>query len=308
MSDGMKGVLTMIGACTIWGLSPLYYKLLSDVPPLEVLAHRTIWSLLCFAVILRLRGHRAWIRTCLGGRNRFVLTLCAAAAISVNWGGFIYAVQTGHGLEASLGYYIFPLVAVMLGFALYKDRLRPVQWVAVAMATVAVTVLTVGLGVIPKLSILLAITFGLYGVFKRRLKADAMETVGAEVLLLAPLAVVWLAGVHFAGWTDMTGRPGAVFPHDMGATVLLILSGPLTGMPLILFSYAAQRVTLPTIGLIQYLNPTLQFLCAAVVFGELVTTWHAIAFPLIWAGLAIYSFDSFQAARRTAASKSTKEL
>lgn len=308
MSDGMKGVLAMICACTIWGFSPLYYKLLSDVPPLEVLSHRTIWSLLCFAVILRLRGRRGWVRNCIGGRNRFVLTLCASAAISANWGGFIYSVQTGHVLEASLGYYIFPLVAVMLGVVVYKDRLRPVQWGAVAMAAAAITVLTVGLGVVPRLSLLLAVTFGLYGVFKRRLMADPMETVGAEVLLLAPLAVVWLAGIHFAGWTDMTGRPGGVFPQNLEATALLVLSGPLTGLPLMLFSYATQRVRLPTIGLIQYLNPTLIFLCAATFFGEPVTVWHAIAFPLIWAGLAIYSFDNVRYARRTASREPVKGL
>ncbi|PWR01455.1 EamA family transporter RarD [Meridianimarinicoccus roseus] len=308
MSDGMKGVLAMIGACTIWGLSPLYYKLLSGVPPLEVLSHRTLWSLACFALILHLRGQRGWVGTCLGGRSRLLLTTCAAVAIAANWGLFIFSVQSGFGLEASLGYYIFPLVAVLFGFAFYKDRLRPLQWAAVAVAAVAVGLLTAGLGVVPRLSLLIAVTFGLYGVFKRRLKADPMATVGAEVLVLAPVAVIWLSGVHMAGWTDMTGRPGGVFSHDLSASLLLVLSGPLTGLPLILFSYATQRVILPTIGLIQYLNPTLQVFCAAVIFGETVTQWHAIAFPLIWTGLAIYSLDSVRFARRARRSERLKGL
>lgn len=298
MSEAMKGVLAMIAACSIWGLSPLYYKLLADVPPLEVLSHRTIWSMVCFTLILWARGHLRWIVECLNSPGRTTLTFLAAATICLNWFGFIYAVQIGNGLEASMGYYIFPLIAVLFGYAIFKDRLRPLQLLAVAIATVAVIVLTVGLGGLPVISLMLAVTFGLYGVFKRRLKADAMASVGAEMILLCPLALAWLLGVHWLGWTDITGRAGAVFFHDPVATGLLVLSGPITGAPLILFSYATQRVNLPTIGLIQYLNPTLQFLCATVVFGEVVTPWHMIAFPLIWTGLAIYSFDSVRFARR----------
>jgi chloramphenicol-sensitive protein RarD len=299
MSEAMKGVLAMIGCCTIWGLSPLYYKLLTHVPPLEVLAHRTLWSLACFVLILGARGHLDRVRACLSRPGVAFLTLCAACLISLNWFGFIYAVQIGKGLEASLGYYIFPLIAVLFGYVFFGDRLRPLQWVAVVVAAVAVTLLTAGLGVVPQIALLLAVSFGLYGVLKRRLRIDPMASVAAEVLVLAPLALVWLAGVHWAGWTDMTGRTGAVFWHDPVAAGLLILSGPLTGFPLILFSYASQRVILPTLGLIQFVNPTLQFLCAALVFGEAVSGWHIIAFAMIWAGLGIYSVDTVRFARRT---------
>lgn len=298
MSDGMKGVLAMVAACTVWGLSPLYYKLLADVPPLEILAHRTIWSLAALVVFLALRGHLGRLRGCLATPRAALLTLAAALFISTNWFGFIYSVQVGRALEASLGYYIFPLVAVLFGVLFFGDRLRPLQGVAVALAALAVTGLTVGLGVMPGIALMLAVTFAVYGVLKRRLKADAVASVAAEVTLLAPIAVVWLAMVHGGGWTGMAGRTGAVFGADLQVSLLLMVSGPLTAVPLLLFSYAAQRVVMPTLGLIQYMNPSLQFLCATLVFAEPVTIWHALAFPVIWLGLAIYSYDGLRHAQR----------
>ena len=298
MSDGAKGVLAMVAACTVWGLSPLFYKLLVHVPPLEVLAHRTIWSLLALVVLLAARGHLARLRGCLATPGAAWLTLVAALFISTNWFGFIYSVQIGRALEASLGYYIFPLVAVLFGMLFFGDRLRPLQGVAVALAALAVAGLTMGLGAMPVIALLLAVTFAVYGALKRRLKADAVASVAAEVALLAPVAVIWLAMVHGGGWTGMDGRPGAVFGADMQASLLLMLSGPLTAVPLLLFSYAAQRVVLPTLGLIQYMNPSLQFLCATLVFAEPATVWHALAFPVIWLGLAIYSYDGVRHSQR----------
>ncbi|MGS4944518.1 EamA family transporter RarD [Meridianimarinicoccus sp. RP-17] len=298
MTEGIKGVLAMVGACTIWGLSPLFFKLIAHVPPLEVLAHRTIWSLAALSVILAVRGHLGRIRDGLAKPGAAVMTLLAALVISTNWFAFIHSVQVGRALEASLGYYIFPLVAVLFGVAFFGDRLRPLQGVAVALAATAVTVLTLGLGVLPVISLFLAVTFAMYGALKRRLRTDPVASVAAEVALLAPAALVWLALVHGGGWTDMTGRPGAVFAADLFSTVLLVMAGPVTAVPLWLFSYAAQRVVLPTLGLIQYMNPTLQFLCATLVFAEPVTVWHALAFPVIWLGLAIYSHDGLRHARR----------
>jgi chloramphenicol-sensitive protein RarD len=288
----------MVLACTIWGLSSLLYKQLAEVPPLEVLSHRTLWSLVFFAAILTPQGRLREIGQCLARPRVAFATAGAALAISANWFGFIYSVQTGHAMEASLGYYIFPLVAVLLGLFVFGDRLRRAQWVAVGLATAAVLVLTFGLGVMPKMSLFLALTFGLYGVFKRRNTASPMASVGAEVALLAPIAALWLAGVHEYGRSDLTGRDGGYFGTDLTVSLLLILSGPLTGLPLMLFSYATQRLTLPTVGLIQYLNPTLQFLCATFVFGEPFTRWHAIAFPMIWAALTMYSLDSWRMSRR----------
>lgn len=298
MSQTRRGVLAMVLACTIWGLSSLFYKLLSPVPPLEVLAHRTLWSLVFFAVILAPQRRLGEIAQCLATPRLALVTLAAALTISANWFGFIYSVQVGRAMEASLGYYIFPLVAVLLGLAVFGDRLRPLQWAAVALATVAVVLLTIGLRVAPTISLMLALTFGLYGVLKRKMPAAPMASVGAEVTLLAPVALLWLGLAHGFGWAGLPGRTGGIFLTDLWLSVLLVLAGPLTGLPLMLFSYATQRLPLPTVGLIQYLNPTLQFLCATLVFGEPFTPWHAIAFPMIWAALAIYSADGLLAVRR----------
>lgn len=299
MSQGLRGVLAMVAASTIWGLSSLYYKLLSPVPPLEVLAHRTLWSLVLFAVILSARGRLGDIRAVLRGWRGFWLTAFAAVMISGNWFGFIYAVQVGRAMEASLGYYIFPLMAVLLGMVFFGARLRPLQWVAVGFALIAVVILTLGLGVAPELSIFLALSFGIYGALKRVQGAEPMVSVAAEVTLLAPVALIWLAGAELAGWSGSGTQTGGVFGHDLFLTCLLVLSGPMTGIPLLLFSYASQRISMPTIGVVQYLNPSLQFLCATLVLGEAFTFWHAIAFPLIWTGLAIYSWDGWTAYRRT---------
>jgi chloramphenicol-sensitive protein RarD len=222
-------------------------------------------------------------------------TLLAALLSSANWLGFIYSVQVGFALEASLGYYIFPLVTVVLGRFVFGDLLRPIQWVAVALAALAVMVLTVGLGIVPRLALMLAVTFAVYGALKRTMSAHPAASVAAEVLLLAPLALTWLYGVHVLGWTGLTGREGGFFGSDLTTSLLLIMAGPITGLPLLLFSYAAQRVKMPTLGLVQYLNPTLQFLVAVLVFGEAFTPWHGIAFALIWTGLGIYSLDGIRA-------------
>jgi chloramphenicol-sensitive protein RarD len=296
MTDGIKGVLAMVGACAIWGLSPLFFKLVADVPPVEVLAHRTIWSLLALAAILGLRGQLGRKRDCFATRGATILTLVAAVVISTNWFAFIYAVQVGRALEASLGYYIFPMVAVVFGMLFFGDRLRFLQGVAVGLAASAVTVLTAGLGVVPVISLFLAVTFAMYGALKRRLRVDPVASVAAEVALLTPVALIWIALVH-GGWTGMPGRSGAMFGTDWSVTVLLMLAGPITAVPMLLFSYAAQRVVLPTLGLIQYMNPTLQFLCAVVVFAEPVSVWHALAFPVIWLALALYSYDAARHAR-----------
>ncbi len=296
-----KGVMAMIVACVVWGLSPLYYKLIAHVPPGEVLAHRTLWSLVFFACVLALQGRLG----ALGGALRhWRVILLAALMISVNWFVFIFSVQVGRTVEASLGYYIFPLVAVVLGMIVFRERLRLWQGIAVALACVAVLVLSVGLGAVPWISLILAVTFGFYGVLKKRLDMGPVVSVTCEVLLLAPIALFWLGGLHLGVFAE--ARPGAVFGSSLFDTGILMLSGVLTAGPLILFSYAARRVALATVGVIQYLNPSLQFFCAVVVFAEPFTPAHAIAFPLIWTALAIYSLAALRQERaaRKAASAS----
>ncbi|TDE40828.1 EamA family transporter RarD [Antarcticimicrobium sediminis] len=286
MSEMQKGILAMIGACTVWGLSPLFYKLLSHVPPLEVLAHRTLWSFVLFAVILALRGRLGDLRAALGDGRRVALFALASAMISINWFFYILSVQIGHTTEASLGYYIFPLVAVLVGRFGFGERLARAQWLAVGLAALAVMGLTWGLGVAPWISLLLATTFGLYGAVKKYLPVGPMVSVTIEILFFLPIGITMLVIQHGSG-------QGA-FGRELWDSALLILSGPLTALPLILFSFAARRVPMATVGVLQYLNPTLQFLCAVLVFGEPFTFWHQIAFGMIWCALALFSVSSLR--------------
>lgn len=286
MSDTLKGILAMAAASMIWGVSGMFYKLLAHIPPIEVLSHRSIWSLVFFGALLILTGRLTEIKETLQNRKTLGLLSLAAIMISLNWFGFIYSIQVGWAMEASLGYYIFPLVAVALGFLLLGERFGPVQGIAIGLATLAVLVLSFGLGVTPWISLFLAGTFGIYGLLKRQVDAGGVMSVFIEVLLLSPLALIWLIGAHNLGWQGQ-GAFGTAWRDSL----LLVFSGIVTGTPLVLFSYASKRLPYSTLGLIQYLNPTLQFLVAVLVFGESFTKWHAIAFPLIWIGLAIYSWE-----------------
>jgi chloramphenicol-sensitive protein RarD len=295
MTEPMKGVLAMLTACTVWGLSALYYKMLAHVPPLEVLSHRTLWSLIFFSGVLVVQGRLRLMPELLRGGGLWPVGL-AALMISANWFMFIYSVQAGHTVEASLGYYIFPLVAVLIGMVAFKERLRPLQTVAVLLALLAVIVLTIGLGVTPWIALALAGTFGFYGMIKKRISAGPVVSVSAEVLVLAPIAILCL-GVFHSGTGDFAGQEAGWFGRDALTSGLLAFSGPLTAVPLMLFSYASRRVTMATLGLVQYINPTLQFLCATLFFAEPFTLWHQIAFALIWIALALFSWHSFQADR-----------
>ncbi|WGW02427.1 EamA family transporter RarD [Tropicibacter oceani] len=281
MSDSKTGILAMIGACVIWGLSPLYYKLLTHVPPLELLAHRTLWSLAIFAGLLAVQGRLGALRAALGSPRAVAILGVAALMISANWFLFIFSVQIGRVTETSLGYYMFPLVAVVLGVVVMKERLGPWKWASVALAALGVAQLTWGLGAAPWISLTLASTFGLYGIIKKRLNTGPVVSVTAEVALLSPIGIVWLAWLHSHGQ--------GVFGQDLQTSGLLAFSGLLTALPLVLFSKAAQKVSLSTVGLLQYINPTLQFLCAVAIFGETFTGYHMIAFAMIWLALAIYS-------------------
>ena len=292
MREDQKGVVAMITACTIWGLSPLYYAQLAHVPPLEILCYRSLWSLAFFALILGVQGRLSEVRTALENPRQVAVIFIGAAMIAGNWFGFIYAISNGQGIEASLGYYIFPLVAVVIGKLVFAEKLRPAQWVAIGIAAFGVAVLTFGLGVAPWIALWLAGTFGAYGMIKKQLPLGPVVSVTCEVLLLAPLAVAWImlkgTGVNIDGTTH----------------ALLALSGPLTASPLILFSFAARRVRMSTVGLVQYLNPTLQFACAAIVMGEVVTQWHALAFPIIWGALVIYTVSLWRQDRAAAKASS----
>lgn len=302
MTDTRKGVLALVAACAIWGLSGLLYKSLSGVPSHEVLAHRTVWSLVFFGVVLGLqqRLHMLW-RAVADPQSRRVIA-AAALLISVNWFLFIWSIHAGRATEASMGYYIFPLVAVLIGRVVLGERLSWLQWVAISLAAAGVLSLTVGLHILPWISLVLASTFGLYGLIKKRLDLGPVVSVSAEVLLLCPLGLGWLIYLH-------TGQGGS-FGQDLTQSLLLVASGPVTALPLILFSYGARRLTLSTVGIVQYINPTLQFLVAVLIFGEPFGVVHMIAFALIWTALGIYSSSAFtqDRARRRAVMVSEAEV
>ncbi|MCF6273406.1 MAG: EamA family transporter RarD [Rhodobacteraceae bacterium] len=301
MKASTSGIFAILAASTIWGLSAIFYKALAHVPPLEVLAHRTLWSLVFFGIILGFRERLGAVwKTLQNGRTVAALGL-AALMISLNWAGFIASVQFGFTLEASLGYYFFPLMAVLLGAVFFGEYFDLWQGVALGLMGVAVIVLTLGLGAPPWIALFLASTFSVYAMLKKRIDAGPMVSVFIEVLLLAPLAAAWLFAAHSQGWA-LVDRPAGWFGNNLRDTLLLIMTGPMTAGPLLLFSYAAQRVRLSTVGLIQYLNPTLQFTVAAMIFVEPVTLWHTIALPLIWAALALYSFESWRREARNAGS------
>ncbi|CUH80027.1 chloramphenicol-sensitive protein RarD [Tropicibacter naphthalenivorans] len=288
----------MIGACSIWGLSPLYYKLLTHVPPLELMAHRTVWSTVVFAGVLALQGDLRALRGAVASPRVFATVVFAALMVGCNWFLFIWSVIAGRVTETSLGYYIFPLIAVLLGVVVLRERLSLWQWGAVSLAAAGVLTLSIGLGILPWISLVLSTTFGLYGLVKKRLPMGPVASVTAEAGLLAVPAALWL--IHVG--------PGGAGIADLYTLGLLIFSGIITALPLVLFTAAAQRVNMATVGLLQYLNPTLQFLCAVVIFGEAFTPVHAIAFGLIWAGLALYSASSLSQAKSLAQERARRKM
>ena len=281
MTSSTKGILAMIGSCIIWGLSSLIYKQLSDVPAIEVLAHRTLWSFVFFVVLLGVQGRLRDIRGSFSDRRSTTLTVLAALMILANWFLFIWSIETERATQASLGYYIYPLVSVVLGWSIFGEKLARLQWSAIALAAAAVSALTYGLGGAPWISLTLAGTFAIYGLLKKQLSVGPVVSVTSEVTLVAPFAVIFLL---------LTWHNGqAAFGQNLVTTGLLIFAGPLTAVPLILFSFAARRASMATIGLVGYLNPTLQFLCAVVVFSEPFLGWHVGAFAMIWTALVLYS-------------------
>ncbi|MBP7000094.1 EamA family transporter RarD [Amaricoccus sp.] len=298
MSESARGLTAIVVACVIWGLSGIFFKALAEVPPLEVLSHRVVWTVIFVGLAIAAQGRLGEVAAA-ARRPRLVAALaCTGILVAANWFGFISAVQAGRALEASLGYYVFPLIAVALGFVALGERFSALQGAAIALAALAVAVLTWGFGAPPWIALMLGTTFALYGLVKSRLGVGPVISVLIETGLLAGPALLWLVGLQAGVVADPGGRPGGFFGSGWRVTALLALSGPLmTGAPLILFSYAARRLRLATLGLTQYLNPTLQFLVATLVFGEAFTRWDAIAFPMIWAALALYSFEAWRRSR-----------
>lgn len=291
MSRERLGVAYGAAAYGLWGLFPLYWPLLQPAGALEILSHRVSWSLLFVALLLLASRRRGWLRRLLDRPSVLAALVAAALVISVNWGTYIWGVTNGHIVETSLGYYINPLVTVVLGVALLGERLRRAQWVAVALATVAVAVLTVDYGRPPWIALTLAFSFGTYGLLKKQADAGAVEGLTVET------AVLVLPALAYLGWLESSGR--AVFGHAGSLNVaLLVLAGAVTAIPLLLFGAAATRVPLVTLGLLQYLAPTFQLLIGVLVFDEPLPPVRLAGFILVWAALALLTVESLTHQRR----------
>jgi chloramphenicol-sensitive protein RarD len=278
------GLAAALAAFFLWGLFPLYWKRLASVPALEVVAHRMAWGLVAVAAWVTLRGRWADARA-VASRPRTVLRLAGSGAlIGLNWLLYVWAVIHDHVVDASLGYFVNPLVSVGLGVLVLRERLGRAQGIALALATAGVAVLTVAHGRLPWIALALAVSFGLYGLARKTVNADAVVGLLWETALVTPLAAAYLVTLGQQG----TGSFGASHP---GTSALLALGGPVTAVPLVLFALGARVLPLSTVGFLQYLSPSLQFLLAVFVFREPFTAVHAVTFTFIWAALAILTWD-----------------
>ena len=276
----------------LWGLVPLYWPLLAPAAPVEVLAHRILWTLVFMAVFLAVLGGWREIRT-LSGRG-WAMIAAAAVLIAANWGLFIYAVSVGHVVEVALGYYVGPLVSVLLGVLVLRERPRRLQWVALGIAAVAVVVIAVGDARVPWLGLGLAVSFSTYGLIKKTVPLPATASLTAEGVVLAPLAAAYLVGLQVVG-------TGTLLGHGAGHVLWLLSSGPITAVPLLLYGASARRIPLTTVGTLQYIGPTLQFVLGVTVFGEVMPVDRWIGFGLVWIALVIFTVDLLRARPRGAA-------
>lgn len=279
------GVAYGVAAYGLWGIFPLYFKAIKTVPTLEVLAHRVIWSLAFLVVLMLWRHNWPAARQALRSRQTLLILCATTLLIGGNWLVFIWAVANGHVLQASLGYFVNPLVNVLLGLLFLRERLRRGQTISVLLAAVGVGYLTLKLGQFPYLALFLALTFGSYGLLRKIVKVEAMAGLTVETALLAPAAIAFL------GYQMYHGQ--AVFgAGSLTLNLPLLSAGFVTAIPLLWFTEAARRLRLATLGFLQYLSPTGHFLCAVVIFGEPFSSTHLIAFGFIWTALAIYSIEA----------------
>ncbi|MDX3071722.1 EamA family transporter RarD [Streptomyces sp. MI02-7b] len=291
MSEQRAGLLYGFAAYGLWGLFPLYWPLLEPAGAGEILAHRMVWSLAVVSLILLATRRWAWIPELLRQPRKLALLAVAAAVISVNWGLYIWGVNSGHVVETSLGYFINPLVTIGLGVLVLHERLRPAQWAAVGIGAAAVLVLALGYGRLPWIALTLACSFATYGFVKKKVGMGGLESLAAET------AMQFLPAMGFLLW--LGGRGEATFgSHGAGHASLLALCGIVTAVPLIFFGAAAIRIPLSMIGLLQYLAPVFQFLLGLLWFHEEMPAERWAGFALVWLALALLTWDALRTARR----------
>ncbi|KAA3450859.1 EamA family transporter RarD [Mesorhizobium sp. SARCC-RB16n] len=290
-SKARRGFLLAMGAYLLWGLLPFYMKAVAHLPLAEVIAHRIVWSVPIAAAVLIWAGRTADFKAAIRSPRTIAMAALTAALISVNWGIYVWAIAVDRTVETALGYYINPLVSVVVGALLLGERLNRLQVAAVALAAVAVAVLTIEGGKLPWVSLALAFSFAAYGFFRKTLPIGPSQGFLLEVLLLSVPALGYIIFLIATGQDHFVSSNGT-------DTALLIGCGPVTAVPLLLFAFGAKLLRLSTIGIMQYIAPTMVFLIAVLIFDEPFGTTQAIAFALIWAALAIYSWSMLSTARR----------
>ena len=289
-----KGLLIAASAFVLWGLMPLYWHLLKAVPSLQIVAHRVLWCAVLVALWLLWSQGRGWFRAILAQPRLAAMLTVSGLCIGVNWGLYIWAVNAGHVVESSLGYFINPLLNVVIGTVFLRERLNPTQWASVALTAAGVLWLTFNYGSFPWIALTLAASFGVYGLIRKLAAVDSVTGLGFEN------AVLLLPALGYLLWAETSGQGGFFGAWGFGVDGLLVFGGALTALPLIAFSFAVRRVPLSTIGLMQYIAPTMQFLIGVFVFHEVFDRDRAIGFVVIWIALAIFAFDSLRRARRAA--------
>lgn len=286
-----RGLAFGIAAYGLWGVVPAFWKLVDHVDAVELLAHRAVWGLITFAAIIAIAKQLPALRRAAREPRTLAQMALSGGLLAVNWGVFVYAVASNHLLDASLGYFINPLVSIALGTLVLGERLRRLQWVAIVLAASGVAAITWSAGGVPWIALVLASTFGLYGLVRKTARVDSLVGSTIETALLAPLAVAYLAVLA-------AGDRSAIAHADVTTHALLVATGVVTVVPLLLFTSSARRLPLATVGFLQYLAPTGQFLLAVVAYGEPFARDKLVAFVLIWAGLAAFSYDAIKLASR----------
>ena len=289
-----SGALYALLAFGIWGLYPLYLRELASVSSLEIMLHRSAWSLVFLLGVLALLRRWAWLGTLMKSPRQMLMPLASGLLLALNWLLYVYAVQSAQVVEASLGYFINPLISVCLGVVVLRERLKRIQWVAVAFAAAGVIWLTWHTGRLPWLGLALAATFAVYGLLRKTSVLGPLEGLTLETLLIAPLVLPWLGLITWSG-------QGALATGSSSLVFWLVMAGPLTAVPLMLFATAARRLKLATVGLFQYLSPSLQLAIGVVIFGEPFDGQRLAGFILIWTGLAVYTAHSLALSRRAPA-------
>ncbi|NRR32182.1 EamA family transporter RarD [Oxalobacteraceae bacterium] len=287
-----SGIVYAITAFLLWGLFPLYFHAINNVPASEILAHRVVWSLLFLAIVLTARGQWKWLPQ-LRHQPRVIASFIASSALlTVNWLTYIWAVNNGHVIDGSLGYYINPLANVLLGFLILKERPRRGQWIAIGLAACGVLWLAVQAGQVPWIALIIATSFAGYGLLRKTASLAALEGLSFETMIMFPIALAYL------GWLAFNGHNTFLSAPDSGTRWLLAAAGPITAIPLLLFTAGARKIPLSVLGMLQYMSPTMQILLGLTYFGESFDTPRLIGFAIIWSALALYAAEGLWTARR----------